>query len=76
MGGIFLAGSPRLLMWRAADVITPRCAAVQGLVDTKKPEEMISGPMTGALCVYSGLFMRFAWQVGPCTPQHSAAVLP
>jgi hypothetical protein len=26
---------------------------------------MISGPMTGALTVYSGLFMRFAWQVQP-----------
>ena len=26
---------------------------------------MISGPMTGALVVYSGLFMRFAWRVRP-----------
>jgi hypothetical protein len=26
---------------------------------------MISGPMTGALTVYSGLFMRFAWRVQP-----------
>ena len=26
---------------------------------------MISGPMTGALVVYSGLFMRFAWRVQP-----------
>lgn len=29
----------------------------------KKPAEMISGNMTGALCVYSCLFMRFAWAV-------------
>ena len=36
-----------------------------GLNDTKKPEEQISGPMTGALTVYSGLFMRFAWRVQP-----------
>jgi hypothetical protein len=35
------------------------------LADTKKPESMISGPMTGALVVYSGLFMRFAWRVQP-----------
>lgn len=26
---------------------------------------MISGPMTGALSVYSALFMRFAWRVQP-----------
>ena len=38
---------------------------VAGLNDTKKPEEQISGPMTGALTVYSGLFMRFAWRVQP-----------
>jgi|TARA_B100000401_G_C52374711_1_gene516656 hypothetical protein len=36
-----------------------------GLNDTSKPEEQISGPMTGALTVYSGLFMRFAWRVQP-----------
>jgi hypothetical protein len=35
----------------------------QGAADTKKPAEMISGNMTGALCVYSLLFMRFAWAV-------------
>jgi hypothetical protein len=29
----------------------------------KKPAELISGNMTGALCVYSCLFMRFAWAV-------------
>ncbi|KAH7660171.1 Mitochondrial pyruvate carrier protein [Dioscorea alata] len=36
-----------------------------GLVDTQKPPEMISGNMTAAMCVYSGLFMRFAWMVQP-----------
>ncbi|KAI0504394.1 mitochondrial pyruvate carrier 1 [Dendrobium catenatum] len=36
-----------------------------GLVDTQKPPEMISGNMTAAMCVYSGLFMRFAWMVRP-----------
>eukprot|EP00899_Mesostigma_viride_P029148 jgi/Mesvir1/9418/Mv01520-RA.1 len=36
-----------------------------GLVDMKKPPELISEKMTGALCVYSGLFMRFAWMVQP-----------
>ncbi|XP_058091183.1 mitochondrial pyruvate carrier 1 isoform X2 [Magnolia sinica] len=36
-----------------------------GLVDTQKPPEQISGNMTAAMCVYSGLFMRFAWMVQP-----------
>ncbi|BAF24943.1 mitochondrial pyruvate carrier 1 [Oryza sativa Japonica Group] len=36
-----------------------------GLVDMNKPPEMISGNMTAAMCVYSGLFMRFAWMVQP-----------
>ncbi|XP_068661335.1 mitochondrial pyruvate carrier 1-like isoform X1 [Aristolochia californica] len=36
-----------------------------GLVDTQKPPELISGNMTAVLCVYSGLFMRFAWMVQP-----------
>ncbi|KAF3786420.1 Mitochondrial pyruvate carrier 1 [Nymphaea thermarum] len=36
-----------------------------GLVDMQKPPEMISGNMTAAMCVYSGLFMRFAWMVQP-----------
>ncbi|XP_042459029.1 mitochondrial pyruvate carrier 1-like [Zingiber officinale] len=35
------------------------------LVDTQKPPEMISGNMTAVMCVYSGLFMRFAWMVQP-----------
>ena len=30
-----------------------------------KPPEKVSGPMTSALCVYSLLFMRFAWMVQP-----------
>lgn len=64
---------------------------LQGLVDTQKPPEMISGNMTSgrkfvlnwtstwndigphpsppsgvaAMCVYSALFMRFAWMVQP-----------
>lgn len=38
---------------------------VAGLVDMNKPPEMISGNMTAAMCVYSGLFMRFAWMVQP-----------
>ncbi|KAI8556258.1 hypothetical protein RHMOL_Rhmol05G0238900 [Rhododendron molle] len=37
----------------------------EGLVDMKKPPEMISGNMTGAMCIYSALFMRFAWMVQP-----------
>ncbi|KAF6148946.1 hypothetical protein GIB67_028783 [Kingdonia uniflora] len=36
-----------------------------GLVDLQKPPEMISRNMTAALCVYSGLFMRFAWMIRP-----------
>ncbi|XP_061952468.1 mitochondrial pyruvate carrier 1 isoform X1 [Populus nigra] len=36
-----------------------------GLVDIKKPPEMISGNMTGAMCVCSALLMRFAWMVQP-----------
>ncbi|KAH1190556.1 Mitochondrial pyruvate carrier 1 [Glycine max] len=36
-----------------------------GLADLNKPPEMISGNMTGAMCVYSALFMRFAWMVQP-----------
>ncbi|WVZ92990.1 hypothetical protein U9M48_039016 [Paspalum notatum var. saurae] len=38
---------------------------IAGLVDMNKPPEMISGNMTAAMCVYSGLFMRFAWMVQP-----------
>ncbi|KAK3040617.1 hypothetical protein RJ639_026938 [Escallonia herrerae] len=38
------------------------------LIDTQKPPEMISGNMTSGcdvMCVYSALFMRFAWMVQP-----------
>jgi len=38
---------------------------IAGLVDMQKPPDMISGNMTAAMCVYSGLFMRFAWMVQP-----------
>ncbi|KAK6257774.1 hypothetical protein QUC31_001233 [Theobroma cacao] len=34
-------------------------------LDTKKPPETISGNMTAAMCVYSLLYMRFAWVVQP-----------
>merc|ERR1712179_608000 len=30
-----------------------------------KPADIISCRMTGALCIYSGLFMRFAYMVQP-----------
>ena len=36
-----------------------------GLLDMKKPAEAISLNMTGVLCAYSALFMRFAWMVVP-----------
>ncbi|KAF9114179.1 pyruvate transporter mpc1 [Mortierella sp. 14UC] len=35
------------------------------IADFKKDPELISGNMTGALTVYSLLFMRFAWMVQP-----------
>merc|ERR1711962_475881 len=35
------------------------------LADMKKDPDMISPRMTTALCIYSGLFMRFAWMVTP-----------
>ncbi|KAH6556973.1 hypothetical protein KP509_1Z144800 [Ceratopteris richardii] len=38
---------------------------VAGLIDTQKPPDVISGNMTTAMCIYSGLFMRFAWMVQP-----------
>lgn len=36
-----------------------------GLADMKKTPDMISPNMTSAMCVYSALFMRFAWMVQP-----------
>lgn len=38
---------------------------LSGLADLKKHPEYISENMTLALCVYSLLFMRFAWRVQP-----------
>ncbi|VDM46309.1 unnamed protein product [Toxocara canis] len=35
------------------------------IADLKKDPDMISGPMTSALCLYSSVFMRFAWHVQP-----------
>ncbi|CAI4228980.1 unnamed protein product [Auanema sp. JU1783] len=35
------------------------------LADLEKSPDMISGPMTSALCIYSSVFMRFAWHVQP-----------
>jgi len=38
---------------------------VAGLSDMTKTPDLISPRMTGVLCVYSCLFMRFAWMVQP-----------
>ncbi|XP_074655275.1 mitochondrial pyruvate carrier 1-like [Tubulanus polymorphus] len=35
------------------------------IADVKRNPEIISGKMTTALCIYSILFMRFAWKVQP-----------
>ncbi|GMH65505.1 hypothetical protein TrLO_g8846 [Triparma laevis f. longispina] len=35
------------------------------LIDINKPRDLISGKMTTVMCVYSMLFMRFAWMVQP-----------
>ncbi|XP_055348063.1 mitochondrial pyruvate carrier 1-like isoform X2 [Paramacrobiotus metropolitanus] len=35
------------------------------IADLKKNPEIISGKMTTAMCLYSMLFMRFAWMVRP-----------
>ncbi|KAB0802319.1 hypothetical protein PPYR_04505 [Photinus pyralis] len=35
------------------------------LADIKKDPKYISGKMTFALCLYSAIFMRFAWKVQP-----------
>ena len=35
------------------------------LADLQKNPDKISGPMTSALCLYSAVFMRFAWHVKP-----------
>ncbi|XP_065558840.1 mitochondrial pyruvate carrier 1-like [Artemia franciscana] len=38
---------------------------IAALSDLKKDPEFISGKMTLALCLYSAIFMRFAWKVQP-----------
>ncbi|KAI1294795.1 Mitochondrial pyruvate carrier 1 [Halotydeus destructor] len=38
---------------------------IAALIDFKKDPNLISGKMTTALCIYSALFMRFAWMVKP-----------
>ncbi|CAG9766881.1 unnamed protein product [Ceutorhynchus assimilis] len=35
------------------------------IADFKKDPKFISGKMTVALCLYSAMFMRFAWKVQP-----------
>jgi len=39
--------------------------AIAGIVDWNRPPEKVSTAMTTTLCIYSGLFMRFAWVVQP-----------
>lgn len=38
---------------------------IAALADLKKDPSIISGKMTFALCLYSLVFMRFAWKVQP-----------
>ncbi|ESN90145.1 hypothetical protein HELRODRAFT_186214 [Helobdella robusta] len=38
---------------------------IAAIMDSQLTPEKISGKMTPALCVYSVLFMRFAWKVQP-----------
>ncbi|CAO3617788.1 pyruvate transporter mpc1 [Mucor bainieri] len=38
---------------------------IAAIADTQKDPSLISGNMTLALCIYSGLFMRFALAVKP-----------
>ncbi|KAJ3016096.1 UNVERIFIED_CONTAM: pyruvate transporter mpc1 [Siphonaria sp. JEL0065] len=38
---------------------------IAAIADTQKSPEFISGNMTAVLCVYSGLFMKFALDVQP-----------
>ena len=37
----------------------------QGILDAQKAPEMVSPKMTGVLCVYSALFMRFSLAIAP-----------
>ncbi|CAJ1791772.1 unnamed protein product [Sphenostylis stenocarpa] len=45
-------------------------------MDMKNPAETISGKMTGVMCVYSALFMRFAWVIRPITHIFFCAMPP
>ncbi|XP_018579513.1 mitochondrial pyruvate carrier 1 [Anoplophora glabripennis] len=38
---------------------------IAALADINKDPKYISGKMTFALCLYSAMFMRFAWKVQP-----------
>ena len=38
---------------------------IAAVMDTQKSPELISGPMTGALTIYSATFMRYALAVTP-----------
>jgi len=38
---------------------------IAAIADFKKDPKFISGKMTFALCLYSAMFMRFAWKVQP-----------
>jgi len=38
---------------------------IAALSDVRKDPKIISGKMTLALCLYSAVFMRFAWKVQP-----------
>ncbi|KAG0267470.1 hypothetical protein BGZ95_002837 [Linnemannia exigua] len=59
--GFPYAGAHIIRTWRLANWGLPLAA----IADFKKDPELISGNMTGALTVYSLLFMRFAWMVQP-----------
>jgi len=38
---------------------------IAAVADLSKDPKFISGKMTFALCLYSAIFMRFAWKVQP-----------
>ncbi|CAA21115.2 mitochondrial carrier, pyruvate Mpc1 [Schizosaccharomyces pombe] len=38
---------------------------IAAILDLKKDPRLISGRMTGALILYSSVFMRYAWMVSP-----------
>lgn len=41
---------------------------VAAVMDLKKDPELISGPMTGSLVLYSAVFMKYALSVTPWNP--------